>query len=107
MLIATYKEIVDKTNFDPQNNPGYLYTPNCIRLRITFIRDHGHPATHQSSDNKIRRTDEGATRSLFEMVYPTATHNDIEVNYNYATFHMYFSYVLYTYSSLNLGLPNK
>ncbi len=80
MSISVYKEIVDNTNFDSQYNPCYLYTPNCIRRRITFIRGHGDPATHQSYDNKIRRTDEDAKRILFEIVYPTATHNDIQVN---------------------------
>ena len=41
-----------------------------------------------SHDNKIRRIDEDAKRILIEMVYPTATHKDIQVNYNYATIHM-------------------
>jgi hypothetical protein len=68
-----------------------MYKPIFIRRRITLIRGHRHLATHQSYDNKIRRTDGHAISSLFEMVYPTATHNDIEVNYNYATIHMYFS----------------
>ena len=77
-------------------------------------RGHGDPAIHQSYDNKIGRTDEAAKRILFEMAYPTATHNDIQVNYNYATFHMYFPYVLSIYfflylsgcSSLNAELTN-
>jgi len=64
------------------------YKPIFIRRRITFIRGHGHLAIHQSYDNKIRRIDEDAKRILIEMVYPTATHKDIQVNYNYATIHM-------------------
>jgi hypothetical protein len=34
------------------------------------------------------------------MVYSTATLNDIEVNYNYATFHMYFS-------SISFGVKDR
>lgn len=78
----------DKTNFSWQNNPGYLYTTNTIRSQefTTFIRVHGDLGTHQSYAHKIGGRDEDAIRSLIEMVYPTATHADIQVNYNYAHF---------------------
>lgn len=60
-----------------------------------LILGHEDLATHQSYEHKIGRTDEDAKRSLFEMVYPIATHNDTEVNYNFDTFHRYFPYKLF------------
>lgn len=78
----------DKTSFSWQNNPGYLYTPNSIGSGefTVFIRVHGDLGSHQSYACKIGGRDEDAIRSLIEMVYPTATHSDIQVNYNYAHF---------------------
>lgn len=78
----------DKTQYSWENNPGYLYTPNSIKNGefTSFIRTHGDLGTHQSYAHKIGGRDEDAIRSLIEMVYPTRTHADIRVNYNYAHF---------------------
>lgn len=78
----------NKTNFSWENNPGYLYKPDGVGSGefTIFIRTHGDLGTHQSYACKIGGRDEDAIRSLIEMVYPTATHNDVQVNYNYAHF---------------------
>lgn len=77
------------TNYAWNNNPvGYLYTAKGIRNAemTAFIRVHGDLGAHQSYAFKMGGRDEDAIRSLFEMVYPTATHADIQCNYNYAHF---------------------
>jgi hypothetical protein len=75
----------DKTAYDWHSNPGYLYTPKCIRSAefTSFIRVHGDLGTHQSYAHKMCGRDEDTIRSVFEVVYPTATHSDIQFNYNY------------------------
>jgi len=76
------------TKYSWESNPGYLYTPKSIGSGefTTYIRVHGDLGTHQAYAHKIGGRDEDDIRSLLEMVYPTATHNDIQVNYNYAHF---------------------
>ena len=78
----------NKTKYSWSDNPGYLYTPKGIKNGefTSFIRTHGDLGTHQAYAHKIGGRDEDAIRSLIEMVYPTATHNTIQVNYNYAHF---------------------
>ncbi|MGC1927620.1 MAG: hypothetical protein WA667_01485 [Candidatus Nitrosopolaris sp.] len=78
----------NKTPYNWQNNPGYLYTKNSIRSGefTTFIRVHGDLHVHQAYAHKIGGRDEDAIRSLIEMVYPTASHSNITLNYNYAHF---------------------
>jgi hypothetical protein len=76
------------TRYSWKSNPGYLYTPKSIASGefTTYIRVHGNLGSHQSYAHKIGGRDEDDIRSLIEMVYPTATHDDIQVNYNYAHF---------------------
>jgi hypothetical protein len=78
----------NKTAYHWQNNPGYLYTNNSIGSGefTTYIRVHGDLHKHQAYAHKIGGRDEDPIRSLIEMVYPTASHRDITVNYNYAHF---------------------
>ncbi|HET7283062.1 MAG TPA: hypothetical protein VFI70_00100 [Nitrososphaeraceae archaeon] len=78
----------NKTKNSWENNPGYLYSPKGIKNGefTSFIRVHGNLGTHQAYAHKVGGRDEDAIRSLIEMVYPTATHGDIQVNYNYAHF---------------------
>lgn len=52
----------------------------------TFIRVHGDLGTHQAYSHKLGGRNDDSIRSLIEMVYPTATHSTIQVNYNYAHF---------------------
>jgi hypothetical protein len=79
---------VNKTSHSWQNNPGHLYTDKGVGSGefTVFIRVHGDLGSHQSYACKIGGRDEDDIRSLIEMVYPTATHSDIQVNYNYAHF---------------------
>jgi len=82
------------TDFNWENNPGYLYTKKGIKNGefTTFIRVHDDVGTddegkkHHSFAHKIGGRDEDNLRSLFEMVHPTKKHSDIHVNYNYAHF---------------------
>jgi hypothetical protein len=76
----------NKTTYDWQNNPGYLYSNNSIDSGefTTYIRVHGDLHKHQAYAHKIGGRDEDPIRSLIEMVYPTASHSNITVNYNYA-----------------------
>jgi hypothetical protein len=76
------------TKYSWKSNPGYLYTDRGIGNGefTTFIRVHGDLGSHQAYAHKIGGRDEDDLRSLIEMVYPTATHGDIQVNYNYAHF---------------------
>ena len=78
----------NKTSHSWQNNPGYLYTDKGIGSGefTVFIRVNGDLDLHQAYACKIGGRDEDGIRSLIEMVYPTATHSDIQVNYNYAHF---------------------
>ena len=78
----------NKTKFWWKSNPGYLYNEKGIKNGeyTTFIRVHGDLGTHQAYAHKIGGRDDDSLRSLMEMVYPTATHGDIQVNYNYAHF---------------------
>jgi len=78
----------NKTKYSWQDNPGYLYTDKGIKNGeyTTFIRVHGSLGTHQAYSATISGRDEDSIRSLMEMVYPTSTHSDIQVNYNYAHF---------------------
>lgn len=78
----------NKTTYDWQNNTGYLYTDSSIGSGefTTYIRVHGDLGKHQAYAHKIGGRDEDNTRSLIEMVYPTSSHSDITVNYNYAHF---------------------
>jgi len=78
----------NNTNYSWKSNPGYLYTQHGIGSGefTTFIRVHGDLGTHQAYAHKIGGRDEDPIRSLIEMVYPTSTHKDIQVNYNYAHF---------------------
>ena len=78
----------NKTSYNWQNNPGYLYTDSSIGSGefTTFIRVHGDLHVHQAYAHKIGGRDEDPIRSLIEMVYPTASHPDITLNYNFAHF---------------------
>lgn len=76
------------TKYSWDRNEGYLYTPKSIGSGefTTYIRVHGDLGSHQAYAHKIGGRDEDDIRSLIEMVYPTATHNEIQINYNYAHF---------------------
>jgi len=78
----------NKTKYYWKDNPGYLYTDHSIASGefTIFIRTHGPLGTHQAYACKIGGRDEDDLRSLIEMVYPTASHSDVQVNYNYAHF---------------------
>lgn len=78
----------NRTSHSWQKNPGHLYTDKGIGSGeyTVFIRVHGDLGSHQAYACKIGGRDEDAIRSLIEMVYPTATHSEIQVNYNYAHF---------------------
>jgi hypothetical protein len=78
----------NKTTYYWQNNPGFLYSPHSIGSGefTTFIRVHGDLHKHQAYAHKIGGRDEDEIRSLIEMVYPTASHDNIQMNYNYAQF---------------------
>ena len=78
----------NKKSHSWQNNPGYLYTDKGIGSGefTVFIRVHGDLGSHQAYACKIGGRDEDDIRSLIEMVYPTANHSNIQVNYNYAHF---------------------
>jgi hypothetical protein len=78
----------NKTTYDWQDNPGYLYSNNSIGSGefTTYIRVHGNLHKHQAYAHKIGGRDEDAIRSLIEMVYPTASQSNITVNYNYSHF---------------------
>ena len=51
-----------------------------------LIRVHGDLGTHQAYSHRLGGRNDDSIRSLIEMVYPTATHSTIQVNYNYAHF---------------------
>jgi len=76
------------TTYYWQNNPGFLYSPHSIGSGefTTFIRVHGDLHKHQAYAHKIGGRDEDEIRSLIEMAYPTASHDNIQMNYNYAQF---------------------
>ena len=78
----------NKTKYYWKDNPGYLYTDHSIGSGefTVFIRTHGDLGTHQAYACKIGGRDEDDLRSLIEMVYPTASHSDVQVNVNYAHF---------------------
>lgn len=78
----------NRTTYHWQNNPGYLYTDNSIGSGefTTYVRVHGNRGTHQAYAHKIGGRDEDPVRSVIEMVYPTSSHSNITVNYNYAHF---------------------
>jgi hypothetical protein len=78
----------NKTKFSWKDNPGYLYTDKGIKNGefTTFIRVHDDLGTHQAYAHKVGGRDEDALRSLVEMVYPTSSHGDVTINYNYAHF---------------------
>jgi hypothetical protein len=69
---------------------AYLYenVPTCIKNEefTTIIRVHGDLGTHQSYAHKLGGRNDDTIRSLIEMVHPTATHKELQVNYNYAHF---------------------
>jgi hypothetical protein len=73
----------------PQDG-AYLYenVPACIRNEefTTIARVHGDLGTHQSYAHKLGGRNDDTIRSLIEIVHPTATHKDVQVNYNYAHF---------------------
>jgi hypothetical protein len=78
----------NKTKNNWAQKPDFLYTEKGIRNSefTSFIRTHGDLGTHQAYAHKIAGRDEDAIRSLIEMVYPTATHSTIQVNYNFSHF---------------------
>jgi hypothetical protein len=91
----------NRTSHSWQKNPGYLYTDKGIGSGefTVFIRVHGELGSHQAYACKIGGRDEDDIRSLIEMVYPTANHSDIQVNYNYAHFP-------YVHAKPKLRIPN-
>jgi len=78
----------NKTKYSWKSNPGFLYTADSIGSGefTLYVRTHGDLGTHQAYACKIGGRDEDDLRSLIEMVYPTASHSDVQVNINYAHF---------------------
>jgi hypothetical protein len=91
----------NRTSHSWQKNPGYLYTDKGIGSGefTVFIRVHGELGSHQAYACKIGGRDEDDIRSLIEMVYPTADHSNIQLNYNYAHFP-------YVHAKPTLTIPN-
>lgn len=78
----------NKTKYKWSDNPGYLYKQDDIKNQefTGYFRPHGSLGTHQAVAAKIGGREEDDIRSLAEMVYPTATHSDVQFNWNYAHF---------------------
>lgn len=78
----------NKTKNKWDDNPGYLYKEDDIKNQefTGYFRPHGSLGTHQAMAAKIGGREEDEIRSLAEMVYPTATHSDVQFNWNYAHF---------------------
>ena len=80
----------NKTSYSWKSNPGYLYTQAGIRSQelTYFFRGQSDlgSSIHHAAAYKIGGRDEDDIRSCIEMVYPTVTHDDVELNYNYAHF---------------------
>lgn len=80
----------NKTSYSWKSNPGYLYTEKGIRNSefTTFVRGRQDLGSniHHSWAHKLAGRDEDDIRSVIEMVRPTVTHTDVQVNYNYAHF---------------------
>jgi hypothetical protein len=71
-----------------QNNPGSLYSPHSIGSGevTTFIQVHDDLHKPQAYTHKIGGREAGEIRSLMEMVYPTSSHDNVQMNYNYTHF---------------------
>ena len=83
----------NKTKFAWNNLPkdgAYLYenVTTCIKNEefTTYVRVHGDLGTHQSYAHKLGGRNDDTIRSLIESVHPTATHDIVQVNYNFAHF---------------------
>jgi hypothetical protein len=84
----------NRTKFNWEHNPGYLYTTKGIKNGefTTFIRVHDDLGEddddydHYAYAHKIGGRDEDDLRSLVEMVFPTKKNSDIRVNYDYYHF---------------------
>jgi hypothetical protein len=72
----------NNTNYSYKNNPGYLYQRNNFHNKemTMYARPHGQLKTHEAFAFKMQGRDEDDIRSCIEMVYPTASHADVEVN---------------------------
>lgn len=72
----------NNTNYSYKNNPGYLYQRNHFHNKemTVYVRPHGQLHTHESFAFKMQGRDQDEIRSCIEMVYPTASHGDVEVN---------------------------
>jgi len=95
----------DKTNYSWKSNPGYLYTEKGIRNGefTTFVRGRQDLGSniHHAWAHKLAGRDEDSIRSVIEMVRPTVSHSDVQVNYNYA----HFPYVNVTPTKVSASWP--
>jgi len=78
----------NNTNYSYKSNPGYLYQRNHFHNKemTVYARPNGQLHTHESFAFKMQGRDEDDIRSCIEMVYPTASHGDVEVNCEYKHF---------------------
>jgi hypothetical protein len=77
-----------KYAWNSKPTPDFLYNAQGIRNRemTIYIRPHGQLKTHESFSFKVGGRDNDDVRSAIEIVYPTATHSTVVVNYNFAHF---------------------
>jgi hypothetical protein len=77
-----------KFAWNSKPKPDFLYNAQGIRNRemTIFLRPHGQLKTHESCAFKVGGRDNDDVRSAIEIVYPTATHSTVIVNYNFAHF---------------------
>jgi hypothetical protein len=75
----------NNTSYSYKSNPGYLYNPQGIMNKeITiYLRPHGQLKTHESCAFKLNGREPDDIRSAIEIVYATATHPVVIVQYNY------------------------
>jgi hypothetical protein len=91
-------------------NPGYLYKRNHFHNKemTMYCRPHGQLKTHEAFAFKVQGRDNDDIRSAIEMVYPTASHGDVEVNVNYKHFpYVHWKNVRQYSSSSNKQTDNK
>ena len=77
-----------KYAWNSKPTPDFLMNAQGIRNRemTMYLRPHGQLKTHESCAFKIGGRDNDEVRSAIEIVYPTATHSTVVVNYNFAHF---------------------
>ena len=77
-----------KYAWNSKPKPTYLYNEQGIRSKemTVYLRTHNQLKTHESCAFKVNGRDNDEVRSAIEIVYPTATHSTVVVNYNFAHF---------------------